>query len=276
MRFSSRIVKPPFENRSIDLQVTRGCSHNKCKFCNYYGNVYFEISSDNEIIADLKELEKKKVSYPRVWLHSADSFTLDFEKLYGISKMIREHLPYVNSIGCYARVDSLNNKSVEQLEELKNHGFNSIVFGVETCDDYILEYMDKGYSSDDVLEQLGKMDEAKLKYTLTFLNGLGGHGYGLSHAIKTAELFNGLNPERIMINRLRVHENSRLYNDIENKEFKEAGEKECINELITFIDKLEIDTFIDATNNTNIIPFFGKTNTKKSIINKLNDELKNL
>ncbi len=274
MNFSDRIIRPPFEARSIFLQVTSGCSHNSCKFCDYYKNTSFKISSEEEVIIDLKELHDRKVAHNRVWLLSADPFGLDYERLCSIAELIGKHLPYVNSIGCYARVDSLKDKSIRQLKELKKLGYESIVFGVESCDDKLLDYMNKGYCSDDVIEQIRKMDEANMGYTFTFLNGMGGHDYGLNHAIQTAKVFNKMNPERIMINRLTIRENTPLYSKVENNIFEMPTEKECIRELMTFIDKLEIDTFIDATNNTNIIPFFGKTTNKENILDKLNDEIK--
>lgn len=273
MNFSTRTIRPPFEAKSILLKATSGCSHNNCKFCDYYKNTNFKISSEEEIINDLTELQDKKISYNRVWLQSADAFSLDYEKLRSIAELIGKYLPYVNSIGCYARVDSLKDKSTQQLKQLKKLGYESIVFGVESCDDYLLDYMNKGYSSVDVLQQLGKMDDAGIKYTLTFLNGMGGHNYGSSHANRTAEAFNKLNPERVMINRLTIHENTPLYSEVEDNTFSISTEKECIIELMDFIEKLEIDTFIDATNNTNIIPFFGKTTSKYCIVDKLKDKI---
>ena len=205
---SNRIIRPPFEKRSINLKVTSGCSHNNCKFCNYYRTTIFNVSSYEEITEDLKKLKEEKVSYKRVWLLSADAFSLDYDKLYNIGTLIQKHLPYISSIGCYARVDSLQNKSTSQLKKLKKIGYDSIVFGIESCDDYILEYMNKGYTSKEVLRQLKKMDNSGMKYTVIFLNGLCGHSYGLNHAIKTAQLFNKLKPERIMINRLIIHKDT--------------------------------------------------------------------
>ena len=276
MSFSNRIVRPPFEKRSIPLKVTRGCSHNKCLFCNYYRSSEFSISSKEAIVSDLRKLVEKKISYNRVWLQSADAFGLDYEKLCVIAGLIHEYLPYVKTFGSYARVDSLNNKSVSQLGHLKNLGYDSIVFGTESADDYLLQYMRKGYSSKEILKQLSKMDSANMKYTLIFMNGLGGHGYGLTHARKTAKIFNKLHPERIMINNLIIHNDTPLYSKAKDDNFAKANNVECIMELMTFIDSLKIDTFIDATNNTNIIPFFGKSKNKEVLIAKLNNELEKI
>ena len=57
MHFTSTVIRPPYEARSTYLQVTSGCSHNKCKYCFYYKNVSFNISSNKEIEEDIIELK---------------------------------------------------------------------------------------------------------------------------------------------------------------------------------------------------------------------------
>lgn len=266
MHFASRIIRPPYEARSKFLQVTTACSHNNCSFCSYYRNIQYSVSPVDEIIEDLEELRNDSYSFKRIWLQGADPFSLSFDKLYEIASLIHEYLPFVQSIGGYARIDSLKNKTLEELKILKEVGYNSIVFGMESGDDYLLDYMNKGYKSDDIIEQLSKMDEAELSYTLIFLNGLGGHDYGFSHAIKTADVINRLHPERIMINGLTVFENTQLFKDIKAGKFIESKEKEKILELKCFLERLDVDTFIDATNDSNCIHFFGRIPKNKNAI----------
>ncbi len=268
MHFSSSIVRPPFEARSINLQVTSGCSHNKCNYCNYYTNVPYEISPKNEIKEDLIELKNTGYSFKRIWLQGANPFTLPTENLKEIAEMIHYYLPFVESIGCYSRVTDLENKTVDDLQELRRLGYDSIVFGVESGDNKILNKINKGYKSEQIVKQISKMDQAQINYTLIYLNSLGGHNYPLCHAKKTAKVFNKLNPKRVMINQLKIHDNTPLKKDINEGKFIETTPKESIKELITFIESLDINTFLDATNNTNIIPFFGQIQENKENIIK--------
>lgn len=270
MHFTGRIIRPPYEARSTFLQVTTGCSHNKCSYCSYYNDVPFSISQESEIINDLEQLRDSGNSFKRIWLQSADPFTLDIEKLCEIASLIHEYLPFVQSIGGYARVDSLKNKSVQDLKRLKDAGYDSIVFGVESGDDNLLKIMDKGYESSEIIMELSKMDDAKIKYTLIFLCGLGGHNYGETHAVKTAQIFNQLHPERIMINELTIFEDTSLKEDILQGKFVESKEKEKITELIKFLEVLDVQTFIDATNSTIPTPFFGTfPDNKNAMIKRL-------
>lgn len=199
MHFASNVVRPPYEANSVYLQVTSGCSHNACRFCTYYKDAPFAVSPEREIVEDLEELASYGMAFPRIWLQGADPFLLSFSRLKRIANLIHKYLPFVKSIGGYGRIDSLKNKTVEQLKELKELGYSGIVFGVESGDDRILKFMNKGYKADEIVPQLSKMDAAGLNYEVIFLSGLGGKGYGLDHARKTAAVFNQLHPDRVLI-----------------------------------------------------------------------------
>lgn len=69
MHFASGIVRPSFEAGCAFLQVTSGCSHNRCAFCTYYKDARFAVSPMEEVEADLDELAAHPWhGYDRVWL----------------------------------------------------------------------------------------------------------------------------------------------------------------------------------------------------------------
>lgn len=263
MHFASNVVRPPYEARSAYLQVTSGCSHNACRFCTYYKDAPFAVSPENEIVEDLKEMASYGVAFPRIWLQGADPFLLTFDRLKRIAELIHEYLPFVQTIGGYGRVDSLRNKNVEQLKKLKELGYSGIVFGVESGDDKILTYMNKGYHADEIVPQLSKLDRAGMAYEVIFLSGLGGKGYGLDHAKKTAAVFNQLHPDRIIIAGLTIFPDTPLMKDVRSGEFQEAPEGERILELKEFLKDLNIDTLIDATNASIITAIYGPIPAQK-------------
>lgn len=263
MHFASNVVRPPYEAQSAYLQVTSGCSHNACRFCTYYKDAPFAVSPENEIIEDLQELKSYGIPFPRIWLQGADPFLLRFDRLKRIAELIHTYLPFVKSIGGYGRVDSLRNKTAEQLRELKDLGYSGIVFGIESGDEKILSYMNKGYHADEIVPQLSKMDEAGLPYEVIFLSGLGGRGYGLGHAQKTAKALNQLHPDRILIAGLTIFPDTPLMKDVRSGEFQEATEGERILELQEFIRCLQIPTLIDATNASIITTIYGRIPEQK-------------
>ena len=184
MHFSCGIVRPPYEAGSCFLQVTSGCSHNKCRFCTFYKEAPFSVSPESEIRDDLQEIRDSGWKVKRIFLQGADPFLLSYDRLKRIMDLIKEYLPWNVSVGGYGRVDSVKNKSVEQLKSLKEMGYDMIVFGIESGDDAVLDKMNKGYHGSDIVEQLSKMDEAGMHYSVIFLYGLGGHDYGWGMPLK--------------------------------------------------------------------------------------------
>ena len=273
MHFSSGIVRPPYEAYSAFLQVTSGCSHNKCRFCTFYKDAPFRVSPESEIREDLAELRAAAWLVERLYLQGADPFLLSYAKLQRIADLIHEYLPSVQSIGGYGRVDSVKNKSVEQLKKLKEAGYDMIVFGIESGDDVVLDRMNKGYHAQDIVEQLSKMTEAGLRYSVIFLGGLGGHGYGPDHARKTAKVLNQLTPTRVLASGLTLFPDTPLMKEVKEGKFVEATETEKIEELIEFVTGLEISTILDATNVSILSPVYGNLPEDKP---KILDKLRNM
>lgn len=274
MHFSSGIVRPPYEARSCFLQVTSGCTHNKCRFCTFYKDAPFSVSPEAEIREDLEELRQSGWPSQRIFLQGADPFSLSYDRLKRIIELIHEYLPSVVSVGGYARVDSLKNKTVEQLKDLKKSGYDMLVFGIESGDDWVLKKMNKGYKAQDITEQLSKMDQAGMLYSVIFLGGLGGRGYGSGHAQRTAAILNQLSPVRVLVSGLTLFPDTPLMEEVRRGEFAEATETEKIEELMAFVEALNINTLLDATNASIMTPVFGQLpEDKKEILATLQNVL---
>jgi radical SAM superfamily enzyme YgiQ (UPF0313 family) len=213
MHFTGQIWRPPFEAHSAILQITSGCMHNKCKFCSLYDGTKFRMSPIAEIEQDLKELKDNYLRTNRVFLTGANPFGLSYNKLVNIGNTIKAYLPHAESIGGFARISDIKNKSQEELNELRNIGYTGISIGTETGDDWTLAYMNKGYTASDIIEQLYKLDKAGIEYHLTYMNGLAGEGNGERHALESARIYNQTNPLSINVVGLTIFPQSELYRE---------------------------------------------------------------
>lgn len=258
MHFSSGINRPPYEAQSAYLQVTSGCStHNQCAFCAFYKDSSFKVSPMEEIKADLAELRNMNLNAKRIFLQGADPFVLSYDKLMMIAELIHEYLPTVESIGGYARINNMTNKSVSELRNLSEAGYSNPYFGIESGDDVILKRMNKGYTSELITEQCSKMDAAGFRYIANFLNGLGGHGYGMKHAQDSARILNGLKPTMIYASSLTLMPGTPLHKQAQRGEFQEATEVEKLQEMIEFIKTLTTPTIFEAVHVSIAVPLVG-------------------
>ncbi len=174
-----------------------------------------------------------------------------------LAELIHAHMPSVRTIGGYARVDNIRNKSVSQLSALKDVGYSNFYFGNESGDDAILDRMRKGYHAEFVVEMLQRLDAAGMEYIMNFLGGLGGHGYGLAHAQKSADVINKLHPTLVYASELTLFPDTPLSRDVHAGKFFEATEVERLEELLEFISDLQIHTIFKAEHVTIPVPIRG-------------------
>ena len=155
MHYTGTIWRPPYEAYSLLIQVTAGCTHHSCKFCTLYEDLPFKfrMSPLEEVKSDLKEANHYYKDADRVFFTGANPFVLSVDKLKILAKMVHEYFPNCQSIGCFARITDVSQKSVKDLQELKDLGYDGITFGIETGDDEALVFMKKGYLSKDIIEQ---------------------------------------------------------------------------------------------------------------------------
>ena len=270
LHFTGQVWRPPYEASSQLLQVTAGCTHNKCKFCSLYNGTKFRLSPITEVEEDLKVIQKYQPRARRVFLTGANPFALSYNRLLDLGLLIRKYLRYCESIGMFARISDIKPKTVEELKNLRHLGFDSISIGTESGDDETLARMDKGYTANDILEQCKKLEEANIRYNFVYLTGLEGKNKERQNAIHTDTVFNQLHPFTINFVSLTVFPESKLYQEIQNGEYVEATEHERLLELKTFISNLNIETTLLGNTVSNTITVVGMIpNDKVRILNEL-------
>lgn len=272
MHFTGPIWRPPYEASSALLQVTSGCTHDKCKFCSLYPGIKFRMSPKDEIEADLKIIQYYQPRARRLFLTGSNPFVMSYDKLYDLAMFIHDYLPKCQ-IGMFARISDIKNKTVEQLKDLRSLGYNGISIGTETGDDITLTEMRKGNTAQDTLEQCRKLEEAGIEYYFVYLTGLAGKGNGQRNAIASAELFNQLHPFIISVVSLTLFPESDLYREAQEGKYTVSSEHERLDELITFIDNLKIDTTLLANTVSNPVPMTGILPKDK---NRLLEELRTI
>lgn len=193
------LYRPPSEANSLILQVTNGCSWNKCTFCDMYTapQKKFHLKPQEQIEAELSNIANSDPSIRRVFLADGDVMTLSFRRLKDIMRAINQYLPDVQRVSSYCLPRNIKNKTVEELRELRSMGLGLVYIGGESGDDEILEKIIKGETYQSSLSALQKTQQAGISRSVMILNGLGGNKYSEQHAINSARLMNDTQPEYI-------------------------------------------------------------------------------
>jgi len=274
MHYTGTVYRPPAEAKTLLLQVTAGCSHNRCIFCSMYKDVTFRLEPIEQIEEDLAELRSIRPNAERIYLVGGDPFVLDFKRLKTIAEKIREYLPRCQTISMYARITNIQAKTNEELKVLRSLGINYLYIGIETGNDETLIKIQKGNTADGAVEQCQRLENAGIAYHTIYLNGLAGHGQGKLSAMETVKFFNQLKPKSIGITSLVLTPGSELYEQKLRGEFVEATELERIEELKYFVEHLETKTKVLANHVSIATPVIGKIpEDRPKILKVLQDTL---
>ncbi len=231
MHYEGTIIRPPSEAFSILLQVTVGCSHNKCTFCGTYKDKRFRIKDNETILQDIKFASKYMRNQDRVFLMDGDPLIIPQKRLIWILDKINEYLPWVRRIGIYANAKSIKMKSLEDLIELRKRKLGIIYMGVESGDDVVLKRVRKGVSSKTILEMGKKVMDAGIKLSVTVLLGIGGRERSLIHARKTGELLTEMDPDYVGALTLMLIPGTPLHDDYVHGRFELPSQEKLLIEL---------------------------------------------
>ena len=280
MHYTGTIWRPPYEAASLLLEVTAGCTHHKCKFCTLYNDLpfKFKMSPMEDIECDLQEMKRavKGLSsehIDRVFLTGANPFVLSYDKLVAIAELIYKYLPLVKSIGSFARITDVAPKSDKELAKLRALGYDGLTIGIETGDNEALRFMNKGYTSTDIIEQCQRLDAADIHYSFFYLVSISGAGRGETGAKLMADICNQIHPTLIGANMLTIYPNSELFVEIQRGNWQEEGELEKYKEVRTLIENLQIPTVFAAMGASNAFQFYGQLPKDKEKLLSFLDEI---
>jgi len=231
MHYEGNIIRPPSEGNSILLQVTVGCSRNKCTFCGTYLGERFKIKSEEIIMADIEFAADHCRRQRRVFLCDGDALIIPQKRLVGILTAIRKKLPWVTRVGAYANAKSLGMKSPAELEVLRSHGLGILYMGLETGDDITLKKINKGATSETMIRMGEKARAAGFKLSVTVLLGIAGRERSLIHATETGRVLSAIDPEYVGALSLMLIPGTPLYQDNENGAFTLIDPEETLLEL---------------------------------------------
>ncbi len=231
MHYEGYCIRPPSEADSILLQVTLGCSHNKCTFCGSYRDKRFRIKDDKIILQDILFAARYMRGEDRLFLMDGDALIIPQKRLLWILERIREHLPWVKRVGAYGNVKGVRMKSPEELKQLRENNLGILFYGVETGDDDIRDAIRKGSSAETCCEMGRRVKEAGIELSATVLLGIGGREKSLRHARATGELLSAMDPNFVGALTVMFVPGTPLYEDYMQGKFELPDEAGLLREL---------------------------------------------
>lgn len=276
MEYEGVLYRPPSEAYSLIIQVTIGCAHNKCTFCNMYRTKKFRVRSKEEIFADLQEAyDCYGPRVRRVFFADGDALVVKTETLLEILDFVREKFPGVERIASYGTAKDVLKKSEEDLKALAKAGLELIYIGAESGDDQVLEHIQKDVTAADIIAAGQKLKRCGLKTSVTLISGLGGRKGIKEHAVKSARLISAMNPEFASFLTLRLYEGTQMNDEVKNGEMELITPDEIVEEMELFLKNVDSPGTVFRTNHaSNYVVLAGNLNEDIPGMLKQLDEVK--
>jgi hypothetical protein len=188
------LYRPPSEGQNLIIQATLGCSSNHCTFCSMYKTKSYMARPLDLVFADIDAAYEEWPTAHRVFLADGDALTLPMDTLIAILDKLGATFPNLTRVSAYATPKNLIDKSVEELQALKERKLSLAYMGIESGSTRILKKIIKGASQRTHGMALSRAREAGLKVSATVILGLGGRKDWRDHIEGTAALINSAPP----------------------------------------------------------------------------------
>lgn len=230
MRYEGDIYRPPSEAYSLLIQVTIGCSHNKCTFCSMFKSKQFRVRDVKEVIEDLETARQTYRRVERIFLCDGDALCLSTDKLLVILDKIAELFPECRRVSVYGSAKDVLRKTPEELETLRNHGMGMIYLGAESGSDKVLSAICKGVTRAEMIEAVRKIEDAGIPASVTFISGLAGKEGWEDHAVETGTMISEMNASYVGLLTLMLDPRAPIVDQINRGEITLLSAEEVVAE----------------------------------------------
>ncbi|MDF1672411.1 MAG: radical SAM protein [Vicingaceae bacterium] len=262
IQYDEPLYRPPSEARSLILQITLGCSWNKCSFCEMYTSKKFKARKEEEVFKDIESFIPYAEQIRRIFLADGDPLVLSTERLLRILTKLKNTFPNLQRVSTYASPSNLSRKSSEELKQLFEAGLTLLYVGIESGDSEVLECIQKGETFETTIEGLNKSKAVGMNSSVMIINGVGGKEFTEQHAINSAKVLNETQPKYASTLVLTAHKGLAHYKNRYKGTFIELTQQELFTEMHLFIQNLELEETIfrsdHASNNLVLKGILGK------------------
>ncbi|NCB29251.1 MAG: radical SAM protein [Clostridia bacterium] len=261
IEYEGRVFRPPSEAYSLIVQVTIGCSHNKCTFCDMYKEKRFRVRPIEDVKADFDEARRQYRQVDRIFLADGDALMCRAEHIADILRYIRQVFPECERVTSYGSPASILCKTQEELNLLHELGLDMIYLGLESGSDEVLRRINKGETADEIVRAGLMVKTAGMKLSVTCIAGLGSLELSETHAKETAAALSRMKPEYIGLLTLLFELETPLMRDWKEGRFYLMNPVEIARETLVLLENIDAEGSVFRANHaSNYVNLAGTLN----------------
>jgi radical SAM superfamily enzyme YgiQ (UPF0313 family) len=265
-------IRPPSEAFSLLIRVTENCPWNRCEFCSVFKGQKFAIRPVDEVKEDIlaaRQVADQLISWARLnsisvteaarannilwlsdtgvtsaFLQDSDTMIMKTDPLVEVVTFLKQTFPELDRICSYARGKTLCHKTLDELKRIRAAGLSRVHIGLETGDDELLAYIQKGATYADMIEGGRRAVEAGFEVSEYVMPGLGGRERWEQHVRGTARVLNAVNPHFIRLRSFHVLPGSRMYEKAVRAEYHVQSIEGALREVRALVEQLDVESQI--------------------------------
>ncbi len=255
MKYEGMIYRPPSEADSLILQVTVGCSYNRCTFCGAFQGKSFRIKNFDEVKEDIDEAGLYGDRIERVFLADGDALIIPQPELLRIMNYLKKKIRSLKRVGIYANARDILKKEPEELLELKEAGLGIIYLGLESGNPEVLKRIKKNATIDQMIRAAKRVKDSGILLSVTVILGLGGVEGSKAHAEDTGKVLSEMDPDYVGALSLMIVPGTPIEEEIESRRLLLPTPFGLIEELETMIESCHFtDCFFASNHASNYLP----------------------
>jgi len=185
------------------------------------------------------------------FLQDADTPIIRTHQLVEVIRYLKGTFPSIERVTSYARAKTIAMKKPEELRQLHQVGLSRLHIGLETGDDELLSYVNKGVTAEEHIMAGKKALEAGFELSEYVMPGLGGKNRWVKHAKSTARVLNEINPHFIRLRPFVPIKNTPMFETYQKGEFELTSPHERLQEIGLMIENLQVTSRVCFDHNLN-------------------------
>jgi len=174
------------------------------------------------------------------FLQDSDSMIMKTDPLVEIIEFLCKTFPTLERVCTYARGKTVFRKTPEELKRLREAGLSRLHIGLETGDDELLAYVQKGATAEQMAQAGRKAVEAGFQVSEYIMPGLGGIERSEQHATNSARVLNEIDPHFIRLRTFHLPPGTPIYEKARQGEFHMQSIEGVLLEIRSFIEQLDV------------------------------------
>lgn len=267
---------PPAEmgQQVLVVEVTTGCNHNRCTFCDLYKNVRYQERSPKEIKAHVDNVigfyrDRNLLPPRRIYLAGGNALaartaTLSFASEYALEQLYKYSGKIPTRVAIYGNTNSIIDKTVPDMSCLaRGEGLPVIPFvgkkriklvywGVESGSSEVLEIAEKGYGKNEISRAASILKISSMESSVMIMPGLGGKSLWELHVAETIEVLNMIRPRWITFMDLEIRPNTPYQRWIVSEERNHRNRRLTPSEML-----LQTSQIIEGLNFQTTVGIYG-------------------